>query len=143
VRTKIWSVVALASLLGVATSTAAAQQAVAPARPKLDRQLRQRLGRMEPTTMVKAIITLRAGSKAAVREELVATGVTITADYSIIEALGVEMPAAALQRLAEDTRVIAVSADAGVDARKLSRGTTSETPGRNMTDSVGVLTSED
>jgi hypothetical protein len=93
----------------------AAQPPTPQTRQKLDRRLRQRLTAMPPAAIVKAIVTARPGSKAALREALVAAGATITAEYSIIEALGVEISASALRTIAEDARVVAVSTDADVD----------------------------
>ena len=71
---------------------------------------------MRPTALVNVIVTVRAGAKPAVCRVLVASGATITSEFSLIEAFGARLSAEALQALARDARVLAISSDGAVEA---------------------------
>jgi hypothetical protein len=83
---------------------------------RIDRSLRQRLSAMSPTALVNVIVTVRAGTKPAMCRVLVASGAKITSEFSLIEAFGARLSAEALQALARDARVLAISSDGGVEA---------------------------
>lgn len=112
VSRKKWPLVAVAGvLLGLAAGPAAAQGGA-----RIDRSLRQRLSTLGPETLVNVIVTVKAGTKAAMCRVLVASGATITSEFSLIEAYGVRVSAGALQTLLGDARVVAVSSDGPVEA---------------------------
>lgn len=109
---KKWPLVAIAGLfVGLATAPAMAQIGA-----RIDRSLRQRLSVMSPTALVNVIVTVRAGTKPAMCRVLQASGATITSEFSLIEAFGARLSAEALQALARDARVLAISSDGAVEA---------------------------
>jgi hypothetical protein len=109
---KKWPLVAIAGLLvGLAPAPAMAQGGA-----RIDRSLRQRLSAMRPTALVNVIVTVRPGTKPAVCRVLVASGATITSEFSLIEAFGARLSAESLQALARDARVVAISSDSAIDA---------------------------
>ena len=109
---KKWPLVAIAGLLlGLAPTPATAQ-----AGARIDSSLRQRLGAMSPTATASVIVTVRTGAKPAVCRVMVASGATITREFSIIEAFAARLSAEALQALARDARVLAISSDGTVEA---------------------------
>ncbi len=90
--------------------------AAAPGGARVDRHLRQRLGTLPPTVQMNVIVTVRPGTRLAMCQVLVANGASITSQFSLIEAFGVRLPAAALRTLIGDARVVAVSSDGPVEA---------------------------
>jgi hypothetical protein len=128
VSRKKWPLVAIAGLLvGLAPASVTAQGGA-----RIDRSLRQRLSEMRSTALVNVILTVRAGAKPAVCRALVASGATITSEFSLIEAFGVRLSAESLQTLARDARVVAISSDGAVDAN----AATNAQQGSDRTDSV-------
>ena len=96
------------------TCTVAGAQGASQDEKKFDKRLRDEINAASDDAPIKVIVTVKPGARRGLLQKLKAHGATVSADFTIIEAVAAELPPGLLRSLASDKDVIAISTDADV-----------------------------